>query len=296
MKRCNLYSALLFLGLFISFHMQSSAQTPVRIIIVSDNGQGTGGVGMDLSQEFEANHQDPNRSGPGCQEVIFIKGLPTKVKYNNFIHYTPNDLSALDSLKLEISIDHPDVSGGFYYQAKYSRQDLNTINATTLEVPFIFSTGLPYNYPANHEVSMWIEIHTKQIYYQHDPSHPFTRRVYGNLDVDICVYNSPSTGDVPKPVAGTRTFSPASEIKRSSVNPNPFDHYLELNIKTPEDQKPEVRLMDLSGKVWQLPMVAKFSGTDSWIISVSTESIPAGMYFLSAKSKTGTYLEKIIKN
>ncbi|MEM8888468.1 MAG: T9SS type A sorting domain-containing protein [Bacteroidota bacterium] len=279
--------------LFLSFNLLH-AQTPQTIIIVSDNGHGNGTGSHTSSQQFDRNPKNPKDPNVGCQPVVYIKGIPNQVNFNETIEYSPsNPISDLLAIRVEVSIDHPYVSGGMTHSATYQVANLNQIDAYTLEIPFNFSTGLPLGYPQVNLMVIDLEIYVRDIFAIPTPYWDgFQKEAWGSYTVELCSNASPGT-PTNGGVAHTRTGIDQSDTFESS--PNPFTDYVELSIPGNQENKPSVEVYNLNGERLTLDYQTKFAGADTWLGSINTKGLSPGFYLIRVSNGSEVFNKKIVK-
>ncbi|MEL6250648.1 MAG: T9SS type A sorting domain-containing protein, partial [Bacteroidota bacterium] len=281
------YLILCFIGVFLFLSFNSlHAQAPQTIIIVTDNGHGNGSGAYTSPRQFDRNPRDPKDPNVGCQPVVYIKGIPNHVNFNEMIAYMPSDtIDNLLAIRVEVSIDHPYVNGGMTHSATYQVANLNQIDAYTLEIPFNFRTGLPLGYPQANLMVINLEIYVRDIYTS-PMTHwdGFQKEAWGNYTVELCT------------IGGTISQGGASHgrigIDQSdafAVSPNPFTDYVELNIPGSQETKPSVELFNLNGEKLKLDYQAKFAGANSWLGSLNTEGLTPGFYLIRVNNGTEVF-------
>lgn len=269
------------------------AQTPQTIIIVTDNGHGNGTGSHTNPQQFDRNPKNPKDPNVGCQPVLYIKGIPNQVNFNETIEYSPSDqLDDILAIRVEVSIDHPYVSGGMTHSATYQLADLNQIDAYTLEIPFNFSTGLPLGYPQANLMVIDLEIYVRDVFAIPTPYWDgFQREAWGSYTVELCTNTSPGT-----PSQGGASHSRTGiQSDTFDAYPNPFTSYVELDIPGSAAHKPEIELYNLNGEKLHLEYQSKFTGTDKWLASLNTEQLSPGFYLIRVDNGSEVFNKKIVK-
>lgn len=286
---------LCFFAVFLSFSINSLyAQTPQTIIIVTDNGHGTGNGAHTSPQQFDRNPKNPKDPNVGCQPVLYIKGMPNQVIFNEIITYRPSDpIEDLLAIRVEVSIDHPYVSGGLTHSATYQVADLNQIDAYTLEIPFNFSTGLPLGYPQANIMVINLEIYVRDIFTNPMPHWDgFQREAWGSYTVELCTNTSPGAAS-----QGGASHS-RTGIDRSDsfdASPNPFTDYVELSIPGNQGIRPSVVVYNLNGEKLNLEYQSKFTGADKWLGSINTKALSPGFYLIRVSNGSEVFNKKIVK-
>lgn len=267
------------------------AQAPQTIIITSQQCRNR--PPCEPEDMFHLVSYETNTSTIECQPVNTIENVNTGVQFNDLLYFEIDPKKTnVDSLKVSIQIPHPFVSGGFTYVAKHKIQNLSTITTVDgiyIVVPLTFTTGLPALFPLNHHMEINLIIYTKDFIPVISINNPdgFEPSLSGVYTVELCV-PPPSTHRIPL----TQESEPLNVV---TSQPNPFDNYLELHIQAEQEKTPEVQFMDVSGKQWRLPIQKKSLGNGKWIASVSTEQLPAGIYFYTVQIGDRFYSEKLIK-
>jgi len=273
--------------LFLSYN-SLHAQTPQTIIIVTDNGHGNGGVSS--GQQFEREPQDPKDPKNDCQPVLYVKGVPNQVNFDDIIAYSPGHyLHHFEAVRVEIRIDHPYVSGGMTYRATYQVADLNAIDPYTMEIPLMFSTGLPVGFPQSNLMVIDLEIHVRSAYAQpNDYWDGFQRAAWGSYTVHLC-------SDQISATVATHSRTGVDTSPSFGASPNPFTDYVELSIPGNQENKPSVEVYNLNGERLILDYQTKFAGVDTWLGSINTKALSPGFYLIRVSNGSEVFNKKIVK-
>lgn len=286
------HGTLCFFAVFLFLSSNTiHAQTPQTIIIVSDNGHGQGGSVQ--GQQFIRNPKNPKDPDVGCQPVLYIKGMPNQVVFNEIIEYRPSQsIQNLLEIRVEVSIDHPYVSGGMTHSTTFQVADLNQLDPYTLEIPFNFSTGLPYGYPQANMMVIELEIYSRDVFANPAPPHwdGFQREAWGSYTVELCTDpGSASQG------GASHSRTGIDQLDAFDAYPNPFSDYVELSIPGIKDIRPSVEVYNLNGERLSLNYQSKFASEDKWLGSLNTEKLIPGFYLIRVDNGSEVFNKKIVK-
>ena len=287
------HGTLCFFAVFLVLSFNSPhAQTPQTIIIVTDNGHGNGSGAHTNPQQFDRNPKNPKDPNVGCQPVLYIKGIPNQVNFNETIEYSPSDqLDDILAIRVEVSIDHPYVSGGMTHSATYQVADLNLIDPYTLEIPFNFSTGLPLGYPQANLMVIDLEIYARDIFAIPTPYWDgFQREAWGSYTVELCT--DPATASQG---GASHSRTGIGQMDVFDAYPNPFSDYVELSIPGIKDIRPSVEVYNLNGERLSLNYQSKFASEDKWLGSLNTENLIPGFYLIRVDNGSEVFNKKIVK-
>ena len=79
----------------------------------------------------------------------------------------------------------------------------------------------------------------------------------------------------------------------STVFPNPFDKTLTISVQSLESETISISLTDLSGR---LVYENKIDIDKSGVITIPTENLANGLFFIKIKGKNETIVQKVVKN
>ncbi|MCK6611728.1 MAG: T9SS type A sorting domain-containing protein [Bacteroidia bacterium] len=78
-----------------------------------------------------------------------------------------------------------------------------------------------------------------------------------------------------------------------NVYPNPAKEQLFLSLQN-SDQKPEVDLVDATGRIFTVPIIAQERASKEWILALDLNHISEGIYFLRVKTSVGTGVKQLV--
>lgn len=78
-----------------------------------------------------------------------------------------------------------------------------------------------------------------------------------------------------------------------NVYPNPAKEQVFLSIQN-SGQKPEVDLVDATGRIFTVPIIAQERASKEWILALDLNHISEGIYFLRVKTSVGTGVKQLV--
>ncbi|MDR0864817.1 MAG: T9SS type A sorting domain-containing protein, partial [Candidatus Symbiothrix sp.] len=96
------------------------------------------------------------------------------------------------------------------------------------------------------------------------------------------------------PAGGTKITHPATPVS-STVYPNPFVNHLTLKITSHQDEKVNLSLVSIDGKVMYRNSIAIPMGITDLDLGAECQPIRPGIYLLSIEKSTGKEVIKIVK-
>lgn len=270
------------------------SQMPRTIIIASDNGRGNEGDPVEI---YDLEPFDEAINIPPCQELIPVsRGRRFRIDFNDLIQYTPTDpVSAIFQIEVKYEIQHPHIPGGFTLTEVFNVQDLNVVkglNTELVEIPLNFSVDLRVRRRLRRQMDIQIEISTRPTGLSNLPPGVFEFKSTGLYKTRICRRGRHNAC----PRGGNHRTSVSTDLANSfQAFPNPFQDYLELRIDSPEDEQPNLTLMDMQGRKIPVEVSLKFAGDGQWIGSLSTQDLAPGIYFLHLFSEDTPEVIKLLK-
>ena len=266
------------------------AQQPQTIIIVTDNGHGTGDDLEDLA--YPAQPFDPAATELPCQGLERSGNLRNlNVIVNDIIYYTPDPaIASLNYVRLQVSINDPLLVSPYSAEHVFRITDLTVSPSGHIEIPLQLLVEIQPFYMTEFELEIFLEISTLNNGISPAPDGSnFEFRSIGPYITKLCLRSLKNT---------TIGFREGLEVEPEmdfTVYPNPVTNYFSLEIPAGEDQKPEIILLDLNGKTQSISPRTKYSGNTSWISSVPTAQLSRGIYMLLVRTSEKTFSQKLIK-
>ncbi|MEO0899185.1 MAG: T9SS type A sorting domain-containing protein [Bacteroidota bacterium] len=149
-----------------------------------------------------------------------------------------------------------------------------------------FTTQLPSNYPTTRFFK--IEIQSLE-----ELKGGHTLRQYMSTFPLICNRTPPN----PKPPLAYRVKDNYEENQTDILKlfPNPVQHELSIEVLSEEEENPEMKVIDMQGKVIPLNGLRKYLGNGQWHVKLDTESLSPGMYIYTTKVGGQIYRKKFVK-
>ncbi|MEM8888466.1 MAG: T9SS type A sorting domain-containing protein [Bacteroidota bacterium] len=264
-------------------------QQPQTIIIVTDNGHGTGEDIEDLA--YPAQAFDPAETELPCQAIERSGTLRNlNVIVNDIIYYTPDPaISSLNYVRLQVSINDPLLVSPYSAEHVYRITDLTVSSSGHIEIPLQLVVEIQPFYMAEFDLAINLEISTLNNGISPAPDGSnFEFRSVGPYLTKLCLRSLKNS-------IGFREGIEVENEMELLAYPNPVTDYLSLQIPAEGDQRPEILLLDLNGKTQSISPRTKYSGNNSWISSVPTAQLSRGIYMLLVRTSEKTFSQKLIK-
>ncbi|MEL6250647.1 MAG: T9SS type A sorting domain-containing protein [Bacteroidota bacterium] len=265
------------------------AQQPQTIIIVTDNGHGTGEDLEDLA--YPAQPFDPAETELPCQSIVRNgNNRNLNIKVNDIIYYTPTPaISPLGYVRLQVSINNSLLVSPYNAEFVYRIADLTVSPSGHIEIPLQFVVEITPFYLSEYQLDIYLEISTLNhgLTPAADGSN-FEFRSVGPYTTELCLRSLMFFGSMREGI----------EPERDAVllaSPNPIENFLTLQIHAKENQKPEITLLDLNGKVQSISPRTKYSENNNWISSIPTAQLSSGMYLLLVRTSEKTFSQRLLK-
>lgn len=81
---------------------------------------------------------------------------------------------------------------------------------------------------------------------------------------------------------------------RTTIQPNPFDQYLNLQIESEQTREAEIRILQLNGQMMSRRNIRILTGTQTFDLPEAT-ALPPGMYLLTLQTNDGRMVRKIMR-
>ncbi|MDW3651594.1 MAG: T9SS type A sorting domain-containing protein [Bacteroidia bacterium] len=260
----------------------------MTIIIVSDNGHGTGDE--EVNFVYEAEPFDDLEVEVPCQPLSRNgNGRNLDLTVNDIIYYTPgSSISSLNYVRVKVSIDDPMLSVPYNAEHVYRLSDLVVNPNGYLEIPLQLVVEILPFYFIESTLDIYLEIATLDdgLTPAVDGSN-FDFRSFGFYPARICLKSIKSG-------IGFREGIEEAQEMEFLAFPNPVKDYLSLQIPADGDQMPEITLFDLSGKAQSISPTSKYSGNNTWISSVPTAQLPSGIYLLHVRTSERTFSQRLV--
>ena len=264
-------------------------QQPLTIIIVTDNGHGTGDEEEDLT--YPAEPFDPAETELPCQPLERSgNNRNLNVSVNDIIYYTPEPaISTLNYLRLKVSINDPLLVSPYFAEHEYRITDLTISPSGHIEIPLQLVVEIQTFYQTEFELDIFLEISTltNGISPAPDGSN-FEFRSVGPYTTKLCLRSLKDN------IGFREGFEVENELGLTAY-PNPVTEYLSLEIPANGDQQPEIMLYDLNGKTQSISSKTKYRGNNTWISSVPTAQLNHGIYLLLVRTSEKTFSQRLIK-
>ena len=264
-------------------------QQPQTIIIVTDNGHGTGDDLEDIA--YPAQPYDPAETELPCQGLERSGNLRNlNVSVNDIIYYTPDPaISSLNYVRLQVSINDPLLVSPYSAEHVYRITDLTVSSSGHIEIPLQLVVEIQTFYRTEFDLDIYLEISTLDNGISPAPDGSnFNFRSIGPYKTKLCL----------RSLKNSIGFREGIEVENEiglTAYPNPVVDYLSLEIPAEGDEEPEILLLDLNGKAQSISPRTKYSGNNTWISSVPTAQLSHGIYMLLVRTSEKTFSQRLIK-
>lgn len=286
-----LTTMLLILGCGVLFLPVSlHAQAPQTIIIASENAHSTGDEPDFL--DLPTIRYDGQNAPPDCKPINLSTGdiRSFQVDIHDVVHL-PSQIPAnqLESVLITAHINHADLNGPVYHTETFLLTDIAVLSGNILEIPLSFSFDVVPDYMFDPHMVIELNLYLRRTGVVPTPDDSgFEFRGLGRYHIDICNYRTLKYGN------NRVGLSEYPHLIQSA--PNPFTDFVEVKSLASATTPPQVQILDMQGKTQKLKIRQKYTGNDTWIASVPTAQIPAGIYLIKVQIVDKTYYTKIIKH